>query len=399
MPATRARLGVILLTVFIDLVGFGLVLPVLPYYAQRLGAAGLGYGALIGAFSLMQFVASVALGRWSDHVGRRRVLLTSIVLGAGGYLLFAFAKSYTLLLIARMVSGFAAGNLSVAQAYIADVTAPAERSRGMALMGAALGLGFIVGPALGGVAGHFGGARGVGMVGATLCLVNYVSAFSILGESLAVERRARRRLLDLRHLRRGFADPALRAALIAFGVIPFAFSGYWVALPLHAQASFGWGERELGWFFAVIGVVAALVQGYVFGRIARRVADRWLAITGTFGMALPIAVTPLLPVSAALYASVIALAFANSIAAPALTALVSTLSDPAEQGAMLGAAQSLGALGRFSGPFVFGVAYDRLGAGAAFLAAGSVMLLTGVATLPLRPTQATLTTPSAPEAT
>jgi len=397
MPATRARLGVILLTVFIDLIGFGLILPVLPYFAERLGAQGLGFGALIGAFSIMQFVASVVLGRWSDHVGRRPVLLMSIALGVGGYLLFGFAEAYGVLLVARMVSGFAAGNLSVAQAYIADVTSPAERSRGMALMGAALGLGFIVGPALGGLAGHVGGAKAVGLLGATLCLANYVSAALILGESLDTERRTRRSLLDVEHLRRGLADPALRAAFVAFACIPFAFSGYWVALPLHAKATFGWTERELGWFFAIIGAVAAIVQGYVFGRLARRVSDRWLAIAGTLGMAVPIAVTPLLPVSAALYASVIALAFANSIAAPALAALVSTLSDPAEQGAMLGAAQSLGALGRFSGPFVFGATYDRLGALVAFLSAGAVMLLTGVATLPLRPTRLPpLTTPRAP---
>ena len=397
MLATRTRLGVILFTVFIDLIGFGLVLPVLPYYAQRLGAQGLGFGALIGAFSLMQFVASVVLGRWSDRVGRRPVLLTSIALGAGGYLLFGFAEAYGVLLIARMVSGFAAGNLSVAQAYIADVTSPAERSRGMALMGAAVGLGFIVGPALGGLAGHFGGPMGVGLLGAMLCVANYISAAVILTESLDTQRRTRRRLWDVAHLRRGLADPALRAAFVAFGFIPFAFSGYWVALPLHARAAFGWSERELGWFFAVIGAVAAVVQGYVFGRLARRISDRWLAIAGTLGMALPIAVTPLLPVSAALYASVFALAFANSVAAPALAGLVSTLSDPAEQGAMLGAAQSLGALGRFSGPFVFGATYDRLGAPAAFLAAGAMMLLTGIATLPLRPTGTPpVTIPSAP---
>jgi predicted MFS family arabinose efflux permease len=371
--ASRSRLGVIFLTVFIDLVGFGLIIPILPYFAQRLGVAGLGFGALIGAFSLMQFVATVALGRLSDRFGRRPILLAAIAIGTAGYLTFAAAHAYWLLLLARMVSGFAAGNLSVAQAYIADVTSPAERSRGMGLVGAAFGLGFIVGPALGGFAGHHGGPVAVGLVAASLCVANLISAYFLLPESLHADHRKVRRLLDAEHLVRGLSDPALRPAFLVFAILPLSFSGYMVAIPLYTERVFGWGERELGAMFTLVGFVAAVVQGYLFGKISRHVSDHHLAVAGTIGMAVPIAVMPFTQHAGVVYAWVFVLAFGNSLAAPALTGLISTLAGPTEQGAMLGAAQSLSALGRFTGPFVFGGLYDWWGPAPAFLASAAVM--------------------------
>src|SRR3989454_11528854 len=150
MPASRSRFGVIFFTVLIDLIGFGIVLPILPGYAQRFGAGGLGYGAIIGVFSFMQFVATALLGKLSDRVGRRPVLLTTMLCNAVGYTFFAFAGSYWVLFLSRVISGFAGGNISAAQAYIADITSPAERSRGMGMVGAAFGIGFSLGPAIGG---------------------------------------------------------------------------------------------------------------------------------------------------------------------------------------------------------------------------------------------------------
>src|SRR5213593_74303 len=172
MPASRARAGVIFFTVLIDLIGFGIVLPILPFYAQRFGAAGLGYGAVVGVFSLMQFVATALLGKLSDRIGRRPVLLTTMIINAIGYSLFAFAGSYWVLFLSRVVSGFAGGNISAAQAYMADITTPAERSRGMGVVGAAFGIGFSLGPAIGGFAAHFGTAA-PGLVAVGLSLANF----------------------------------------------------------------------------------------------------------------------------------------------------------------------------------------------------------------------------------
>ncbi|OGU10145.1 MAG: hypothetical protein A2W29_05260 [Gemmatimonadetes bacterium RBG_16_66_8] len=329
-------------------------------------------------YSLMQFLATTVLGRLSDRVGRRPILLASIMVSVAGHLTFAFAGRYSLLFLARTISGFSAGNISVAQAYIADVTSPTERSRGMGMIGAAFGLGFIVGPALGGLAGHYGGPRAVGLVGAGLSLINLVWAYAVLRESLSSEHRVTRRLLDVEHLVKALKDPRLGPLFVVFGLIPFGFSGYMVSLPLYAGGKFGWGEKELGLFFALVGVVAASVQGYLFGKLVKRVGDRRLMIIGTLGMAAPIAAVPYVGSAAWLYAWVFVLAFSNSISSPALTGLISTYAGLTEQGAMLGAAQSMSALGRFSGPFLFGEVFDRVGSTEAFLAAGSVLVIAGL---------------------
>jgi len=375
MTRSRAHLGVIFLTVFIDLVGFGLVIPVLPFYAEQFGASGLGFGALVGVYSLMQFVSTVVLGGLSDRIGRRPVLLFSIAVGAAGYMIFGLAGSYAWLFVARAIAGFAGGNLSVAQAYIADVTAPSERSRGMGLVGAAFGLGFIVGPGIGALAAHYGGLHAVGFVAAGLCAVNLVSAYFVLHESLQHEHRAARPLVDTTHLRRGLTQSRFRAAFLVFGVIPFAFSGYVVALPLFAERAFGWGSDQLGVLFTLIGVIAATVQGYLFGKIQRRTGDRPLIAWGTLAMAVGIGAIPLAHQAWQIYPWLVVLAFGNSIAAPALTGSISRLAGAAEQGAMMGAAQALTALGRFSGPLLFGRIFDALGPGPAFLSAGAVMVV------------------------
>ncbi len=379
-----SRLGIIFLTVFIDLVGFGIILPILPYYAQRFGAQGLGFGALVGSYSLMQFLATALLGRLSDRVGRRPILLTTMVLNAVGYTLFANAGSYGVLLVARLISGFAGGNISAAQAYVADITPAAERSRGMGLIGAAFGLGFTLGPAVGGFAAHWGGPAAPGLVAAGLSLANLVSAYFILPESLRAEHRVTRPLFDFGHIGAAVADRRLRPLMLVWALAPFAFAGYTVALPLYAGARFGWRERELGLFFAVVGLTAAVVQGYLYGKIVRRFGERALLIVGMFGMALGIVVVPLAGSSAALYGWTVVLALSNSVFAPSATGLVSVYVGPTEQGTVLGAAQAIAALGRMAGPPALGQVYDALTPTIAFLAAGLVMTLGGAASLRLK---------------
>ena len=385
MPASRARLGVIFFTVLIDLIGFGIVLPILPYYATRFGAAGLGYGAIIGVFSLMQFVATALLGKVSDRVGRRPVLLTTMLINAVGYTLFAFAGSYWVLFLARVVSGFAGGNISAAQAYIADITTPKERSRGMGMIGAAFGIGFSLGPAIGGFAAHWGGPAAPGLVAVVLSLANFVSAYFILPESLSHEHRRQRSLFDLGHIGEAIARPKLRPLMAVWALVPIAFAGYTVALPLYAAVTLGWTERELAILFTIIGVTAASVQGYLFGKLVRRTGERMLVMIGTFGMALAISIIPLVHTSALLYAWTFVLAAANSVFAPAATGLVSVYADPTEQGTVLGAAQAIAALGRTVGPPLIGEVYDLVNPTTAFVVAGAVMIIAGLASLRLAP--------------
>jgi DHA1 family tetracycline resistance protein-like MFS transporter len=385
VPPLRSRLAIIFLTVLIDLIGFGIVLPILPFYAERFGAQGLGFGGLVFVFSAMQFLATALLGRLSDRVGRRPILLATMVLNAAGYLLFAFAGSYAALFAARVISGFASGNIAAAQAYVADITTPAERARGMGLIGAAFGIGFVAGPIIGGLAAHYGGRLAPGLVAAGLSLINFVSARAILVESLAAEHRRTRPLFDLAHMKQAMVRPRLRPLMLVWLIAPFAFAGYTVVLPLHTKAAFAWTEKDLAWLFAVIGAVAAVMQGYAFGRLERRAGPRLLLATGLFGMAVAIAVLPAVGSSAGIYLWTVPLAMANSIFAPAATGLVSVYADPTEQGTILGAAQAFAALGRSLGPLAAGWAYDHLGQRTAFLVAGGVMALAGMASLRLAP--------------
>lgn len=373
------RLFVIWLTVFIDLLGFGIIMPILPGIAQRFGAHGIGYGALVGAFSLMQFLSTALLGRLSDRIGRRPILLTTMLLNAGGYVLFAYAPSYGLLLLARLVSGFAGGNISAAQAYVADITTGAERSKGMGLIGMAFGLGFTAGPGIGHLAVALGGDAAPGLVAAALSLVNFVSASFILPESLRDEHRSAREVWPFRHMAEALAHPELRPLMLVWAIAPFAFAGYTVALPLWAGARLGWKTAQLGTFFIIVGLVAASVQGGLFRILTRRYGDRRLLIAGMLGMAVSIGVVPFLGTTAAVYAWTVVLAFSNSIMAPAATGLVSTFAAANEQGTVLGVAQSLSALGRASGPYAIGAVFDWVSSTGSFLVAGAVMFVGWIA--------------------
>jgi len=219
MPTVRSRVAVIFVTVLIDLIGFGIVLPILPYYAKTFGAGGLGLGALFGVYSLMQFFGTSVLGKLSDRVGRRPVLLTTMLINALGYLLFAYAGTYPVLFLARMVSGFAGGNISAAQAYMADISPAAERSRAMSIIGAAFGIGFVVGPAIGGIAGSHVLA---GLIAAGLSVANFASAYLLLAESLREEHRSTRAGLGLGNIVRGLGDARLRPLLLIWLILPFS---------------------------------------------------------------------------------------------------------------------------------------------------------------------------------
>jgi multidrug resistance protein len=384
VSASRSRIGVIFFTVLIDLIGFGIVMPILPFYAHRFGAGGFAYGAVLGIYSFMQFTATALLGKLSDRIGRRPVLLTTMLFNAAGYALFAFAGSYWVLFLSRVVSGFAGGNISVAQAYMADITTPAERSRGMGIVGAAFGIGFSGGPALGGLGYHFLGPKAPGLIAVALSLANFVSAYFILPESLRHELRVRRPLFDLRHIVDAVRRPKLRPLMIVWALVPLGFAGYTAALPYRTIDALGWKQLQLTYLFIIIGVTAAAVQGYFFGKAVRRTGERALVIIGTFGMAASIAIVPLLNSSGLVYAWTFVLAVANSVFSPAATGLVSVYADSNEQGTVLGAAQAISALGRTVGPPFIGTVYD-VSPVTSFVLAGGFMVVAGLAGLRLAP--------------
>ena len=255
----------------------------------------------------------------------------------------------------------------------------------MGIVGAAFGIGFSAGPALGGLADHFLGHRWPGLVGVVLSLANFVSAYFILPESLKHELRVKRPLFDLNHIVHAIARPRLRPLMIVWALVPLGFAGYTAALPYRAIDTLGWKQLQLTFLFIIIGVTAAAVQGYFFGKIVRRTGERALVIIGTFGMAVSIAIVPVLPSSALLYAWTFVLAVSNSLFSPAATGLVSVYADPNEQGTILGAAQAISALGRTVGPPLIGKVYD-LSQVTSFVLAGFFMALAGVAAFRLAPT-------------
>jgi predicted MFS family arabinose efflux permease len=254
----------------------------------------------------------------------------------------------------------------------------------MGIVGAAFGIGFSAGPAVGGLADHFFGHTAPGLVAVVLSLANFVSAYFILPESLKREHRVKRPIFDLRHLGEAIARPKLRPLMIVWALVPLGFAGYTAALPYRAIAVLGWKQLQLTFLFIIIGVTAAAVQGYFFGRIVRRTGERALVIAGTFGMALSIAVVPFLPGSALLYAWTFVLAVSNSVFSPAAIGLVSVYADPHEQGTVLGAAQSISALGRTVGPPLIGQVYD-MSPITSFVLAGGFMILAGLAAFRLAP--------------
>jgi multidrug resistance protein len=379
-PGKRARLTVFL-TILLDLIGFGMILPLLPFYAQELHASPFEIGLLFSSYSLTQLLFAPLLGRLSDRVGRRPVLLASIAGGAASYLLFALAPNYGVLLLARSLSGLAAANYAIAQAYMADVSAPEERSKAMGLVGAAFGLGFVLGPALGGVLSHTGsGHRIVPLTAAALSTINLLMALFSLPESLSPELRrgAAARggswlgISDLRTVARG---GPLRGLMVLFFLVMFCFSIMETTLALFCQERFGFGVRETSWLFVFVGIVLVVIQGGLLGRLIRRFGERSLILSGIVLMALGLVLLPSGSQLGLLLLSLLLLAVGQGVHNPSSLGLLSRLTDERSQGGTIGLSRSFGALARTLGPAVGTWIFGAFGAGWPFWTAGGLMLV------------------------
>ncbi|MBI4364641.1 MAG: MFS transporter [Candidatus Latescibacteria bacterium] len=366
--------AVLFLTVFIHLLGFGILLPLLPYYAETYGANGTAVGLLNTSFSLMQFGFSPIWGRLSDRVGRRPVIFGSLVVTAGSYLMFALATSLPVLFASRILAGIAGGVIPTTQAYIADTTTPAERTKGMGLLGAAFGLGFIFGPALGGVLSRHGYSVPA-FVACGLSLLAALSAYFVLPESLP--RAARAAAIASRRsaptLLEALRRPAVGLVLVLFFVGTLAFSILEGTFALFGEHDYGLSARDIGYFFAYVGSVSALMQAGIVGALAKRFGERALVIAGFALMAVAMTYTGSKPLFPLLLLAMGILSVGNGLTTPSLAGLVSIASTPDEQGGILGVYQSLGSLARAIGPFIGGVAFDRLGHGSPYLVAGLLM--------------------------
>ena len=388
------RLSILFLTVFVDLVGFGIVLPLLPLYADRFGASGTVVGVLVLSYSAAQLLFAPLWGRLSDRYGRRPVLIVGLLGSTLSYLVFAYAGSVWVLLLSRVMAGIGGANIPVAQAYIADVTPPEHRAANMGLIGAAFGLGFIFGPIIGGLLAPVSPAL-PGLAAAGLCGGNALVAFFLLPESLTVRERVRqmraRRAVagpgpvgktGVRPGRPEFrlvmGNPAFVDTLVLFFVFTLAFSILHPIFPLYASGRFGLGERAVGWLFAFLGTVSAVVQGAVVRILVARTGEvaliRASAVPFTAGF-LVVGLASSIPTLLTGLA-LLALGFGGTL--PSLVSLLSRSAPDAIQGGSLGIGQSAGALARVIGPFVSGVSWDLLGDSAPYFVAAGFGVVAGL---------------------
>jgi DHA1 family tetracycline resistance protein-like MFS transporter len=354
----RSPLLVIFVTVFIDLVGFGIVIPVLPYYVEgtKFNASARVVPLLFASYSVMQVIFTPILGRLSDKYGRRPILFISLLGTALGFLIMGFAWTLWMLFLGRIIDGITGGNISTAQAYIADITTKENRAKGMGLIGAAFGLGFIFGPAIGGILSKWG--IGVPLYfAAGLALCNAILLYFVLPETVDKEHPARNSAATGRwsQLVQALNQSRLAFVLTIYFLFIVAFSIMTVSFALFTMYRFGFDATQNGYVFAMVGVVGAIIQGGLIGRLAKRFGELSLTITGALVFALSLFMIPLIGPQTGLLTFILVgagFAIGNSLATPSLTSLASKSVGPAEQGGVLGVTQSAASLARVVGPVI-----------------------------------------------
>ncbi len=368
--------------------GFGIVIPLLPIYAKQMNATPFAAGALIAVYSLMQLVFAPAWGRISDDIGRRPVLLMCLAGSAMSYLLLAGAWRLEVLFFARLLAGVAGASIPVAQAYIADVTGPAERARGMGLIGAAFGLGMVIGPALGGGLSLLGPRVPEGFA-AGLCLANVLVAAYRLPESLpgSVRRPAPfRHPLSLASLRDAAARPGAAALLAVFFLVTLGFAVLEGTFSLAAADRYGYSQAQVDWLWVYMGLVAVVVQGWLVGRLARRLPERALIVLGSAALGLGFLGIPFAGSAIGLLTALALVVGGQGLASPSLSSLISKTVEESVYGEALGVSQSLSAGARVLGPAGGGLIFSRFDASAAYLAAAACAAgALGLSLLGMRP--------------
>lgn len=354
----RSPLIVIFTTVFIDLVGFGIVIPVLPFYAEgtAFNATPRMVGLLFASYSIMQLIFSPILGSLSDKYGRRPVLLLSIIGTGIGFLILGLATTVLMLFVGRILDGITGGNISTAQAYIADITTKENRAKGMGLIGAAFGLGFIFGPAIGGILSQWG-IHVPFFFAAALCFANALLLYFRLPETVTKDHPAKNAAAGGRSWRQvwlSLKDPRLSFVLVIYFLFIVAFSIMTTSFSLYTMFRFGYDAQHTGYLFAYVGLIAVIIQGGLIGRLVKRFGELPLVMFGAFCFAISLFAVPFVGPAAGGLAGLLigggVFSMGNSLATPALTSLASKSVGPEQQGAVLGVTQSTASLARAVGP-------------------------------------------------
>ena len=371
VKARAPALWVLLLTVFVNLVGFGLIVPLLPFFAESLDAEPWQVTLVFSAYSLGQFFGEPFWGRLSDRIGRKPVLMMTTAANVLGYLMLAFVPNIWAAMAVRLFTGLGAGNISTVQGYVADVTPPERRAGRMGLIGGAFGLGFIVGPGLGGLLADEGAGR-IGFqipifAAAGLAALSCLGVLLFLRESRAEQDPATPRPAFLAGLKRARANPVIARVVLVTAIYMAAFSGMESTFGLWAQARHGWGAREVGLAFMGIGVVSAVSQALITGRLARRFGEAQVLAFGMVLFGAGLLVQTLLTEDALVPLVMAIGGFGMALGMPNISALISRSSLPDEQGALLGLNMAAGSAARMLGPIAAGATFSLFGPNTPFL--------------------------------
>ncbi|WP_135079494.1 MFS transporter [Terasakiella sp. SH-1] len=374
---------VLFLVVFIDLVGFGIVIPLLPFFGEHFQASPDVVTLLLATYSITQLISAPILGRLSDRYGRRPVLLLSLLGSIVSYVWLGFAESLMMLFIARAFNGFMAGNIATAFAYITDITTPENRAKGMGVIGAAFGLGFIMGPAIGGILAGSDPANAnfqlPALCAAVLSAIAFVIALVKLKESLSDEIREKIAALGPRNHWKSFFETLTRPRLgllvmLSFGCI-FVFAGMETTFAMWTRREFNWGPEQNGYLFAFLGVISAVIQGGLIGRLSKKFGEGKLVVFGTLCLGLGLGLIPFCETTVMLAGATMILAIGFALSTPSLNSLISLEAAETERGAVMGATRSAVTLARVLGPISAGVLFAQMGRDMPYFAGMGIMLV------------------------
>ncbi len=380
----KSALGLIFLTVFIDLLGFGILIPILPTFAKKeLLVDETAIGIVVAIYSFVQFIFNPILGKLSDKYGRRPLIVISLFINSIGYIIFAFTTSYIVLLLSRIVAGIGGSSISVAQAYIADVTTKEDRTKGMGMIGAAFGLGFVFGPFMGGILSNYGYMI-TGFASASFSMLAFIVTIILLPESnlnRAVSTDINRKLFDVDGLKNVFAKPERAILILLFFVLTFSFANIYGTFALLGLQVYNFTDMQNGFMFTILGFTSAIVQGGLIGRISKAVDRKTILKIGSFLIMIALALIPFGVSFLGLAIICIFLSIGTGIFQPTVLSLISEVTPETEQGVTLGVNQSISALARVLGPLWGGFAFEFLGYPYPFLTGAAFTLIIFIVTV------------------
>lgn len=378
MSGKKSSLSLIFLVVFVDLLGFGILIPILPTFAVKaLHVPESAIGIVLAVYSLVQFIFNPIFGSLSDKYGRRKIILFTLLLNASGYIIFAFTHSFLMLLISRVVAGIGGSSIGVAQAYIADVTTKENRSKGMGLIGVAFGLGFVFGPIIGGLLSHFG-YMVTGFVAAGFSFLAFSFSLFLLPESLTGAQQnlvMKRKMFDAASFKKVLSNRLISVVILLFFIVTFSVANIFGTFALLGHNVYHFTDMQNGMIFGIMGIIGVVIQGGLIGRLAKKYSDQQLITVGTFFLMIGLGLIPYGINLVGVLLITALMSIGTGILQPILLSLVSKVAPENEQGIVLGVNQSFSSFARMLGPLWGGFAYQYLGYQIPFLTGSFFVLL------------------------